>query len=36
MLKSDNCVYINEDIESEGLRLSAPAPGGILLTLEDW
>ena len=36
MLKNDNCVYMNVDIESEGLRLSAPAPGGILLTLEDW
>jgi hypothetical protein len=36
MLKNDNCVYMNVDIESEGLRLSAPAPGGVLISLEDW
>ena len=36
MLKNENCVYLNVDIESEGLRLSAPAPGGVLISLEDW
>jgi hypothetical protein len=36
VLSNDNCVYINLDVESEGLRLSAPAPGGILIKLEDW
>jgi hypothetical protein len=36
LLKNDNCVYLNLDMESEGLRLSAPAPGGVLIKLEDW
>ncbi len=36
VLNNDNCVYINVDIESEGVRLSAPAPGGVLIKLEDW
>ena len=36
VLNNDNCVYINVDMESEGLRLSAPAPGGLLIKLEDW
>ncbi len=36
VLNNDNCVYINIDIESEGVRLSAPAPGGVLIKLEDW
>ena len=36
VLSNDNCVYINVEAESEGVRLSAPAPGGVLITLEDW
>jgi hypothetical protein len=36
MLTNDNCVYINVEVESEGLRLSAPAPGGVLVKFEDW
>jgi hypothetical protein len=36
VLKNDNCVYINVDTETEGLRLSAPAPGGVWISLEDW
>ncbi len=36
VLNNDNCVYINIDIESEGLRLSAPAPGGVLIKFEEW
>jgi hypothetical protein len=36
MLSNDNCVYINVDIESEGVRLSAPAPSGILIKFEEW
>jgi len=36
VLKNDNCVYISVDIETEGVRLSAPAPSGILISLEDW
>ena len=36
VLKNDKCVYINVDIESEGVRLSAPAPGGVLISLEEW
>ena len=34
VLNNDNRVYINVDIE--GVRLSAPAPGGVLIKLEDW
>ncbi len=33
---NDNCVYIYVDIESKGVRLSAPAPGGMLIKLGDW
>jgi hypothetical protein len=36
VLKNDNCVYINVDIDTEGVRLSAPAPSGILIKFEDW
>jgi len=36
VLKNDNCVYMNVDIDTEGVRLSAPAPSGILIKLEDW
>ena len=36
VLNNDNCVYINIDIESEGVRLSAPAPGGVLIKFEEW
>jgi hypothetical protein len=36
LLKNDKCVYLNVDMESEGVRLSAPAPGGVLIKLEDW
>lgn len=36
VLKNDNCVYISVDIESEGVRLSAPAPSGILIKFEEW
>ena len=36
VLNNDNCVYIHVDMESEGVRLSAPAPGGVLFKLEDW
>lgn len=36
LLKNDKCVYLNVDMESEGVRLSAPAPGGVLITLEEW
>ena len=36
VLSNDNCVYINLDMESEGLRLSAPAPGGVLIKFEEW
>ncbi len=31
ILKNKNCVYINAEPETEGLRLSAPAPGGVLI-----
>lgn len=36
VLTNDKCVYINVEGESEGIRLSAPAPGGVLVKLEDW
>ncbi len=36
VLNNGNCVYINVEIESKGVRLSAPAPGGVLIKLEDW
>jgi len=36
LLKNDKCVYLNVDMESEGVRLSAPAPSGVLIKLEDW
>lgn len=36
VLTNDKCVYINVEGESEGVRLSAPAPGGVLVKLEDW
>jgi hypothetical protein len=36
VLSNDNCVYINVETESEGVRLSAPAPGGVFLRFEDW
>ena len=35
-LSNEECVYIKVETESEGLRLSAPAPGGVYITLEDW
>jgi hypothetical protein len=31
-LSNDNCVYINAKADAEGLRLSAPAPGGALIS----
>ena len=31
VLTNDNCVYIEVDAESQGVRLSAPAPGGVLI-----
>ena len=31
ILRNKNCVYIEVDAESEGIRLSAPAPGGVLI-----
>jgi len=36
LLSNDNCVYINADSESEGVRMSAPAPSGILIKLQEW
>jgi hypothetical protein len=36
LLANDRCVYVNIDMESKGIRLSAPAPGGVLIKLEDW
>ncbi len=36
ILKNSNCVYINLEVESTGVRLSAPAPGGVLIKLEEW
>ena len=33
-MSNDNCVYINATADAEGLRLSAPAPGGVLITFE--
>jgi hypothetical protein len=36
VLSNDTCVYINVETESEGVRLSAPAPGGVFLRFEDW
>ncbi len=36
VLSNGNCVYIHAKAESEGIRLSAPAPGGVLIKLEDW
>lgn len=36
VLKNENCVYMNVDIETEGVRLSALAPGGILIKFEEW
>jgi hypothetical protein len=36
LLNNDKCVYINVETESEGLRLSAPAMGGVLIKLENW
>ncbi len=36
LLTNDNCVYLNLDMESEGIRLSAPAPGGVLIKFEEW
>ena len=36
MLTNSNCVYINIEAESEGARLSAPAPGGVLVKFEEW
>ncbi len=35
-LSNDKCVYMKLETESQGLRLSAPAPGGVYITLEDW
>ena len=35
-LSNDKCVYIKLETESQGLRLSAPAPGGVYITLEEW
>lgn len=35
VLKNENCVYIEVSVESEGVRLSAPAPGGVLVKLEE-
>lgn len=35
VLTNGNCVYINMEAESEGVRLSAPAPGGVLVKLEE-
>ena len=35
IMKNKNCVYINAEAESEGLRLSAPAPGGVLVSFSD-
>ncbi len=31
VMTNDNCVYIELDAQSEGIRLSAPAPGGVLI-----
>ncbi len=31
VLSNSNCVYIRAKAESEGVRLSAPAPGGVLV-----
>jgi outer membrane immunogenic protein len=36
VLTNDKCVYINVEGESEGVRLSAPAPGGVMVHFEDW
>ena len=35
VLTNDNCVYIEVDAESQGVRLSAPAPGGVLIEFEE-
>ena len=36
VLSNDNCVYIHVDeMESAGVKLSAPAPGGILIEFEE-
>ena len=35
-LSNDKCVYIQVETESAGLRMSAPAPGGVLIKLEEW
>ena len=34
VLSNDECVYINAKAESKGLKLSAPAPGGVLVKFE--
>ncbi len=36
VLTNDKCVYVNVEAESEGVRLSAPAPGGVLVKFENW
>ena len=35
VLTNENCVYIEVDAESQGVRLSAPAPGGVLIEFEE-
>ena len=36
VLSNDKCVFVHVEAESEGVRLSAPAPGGVLVEFEDW
>lgn len=33
---SSNCVYIHGESATQGVRLSAPAPGGVQIKLADW
>ena len=35
VLTNENCVYIEVDAESQGVRLGAPAPGGVLIEFEE-
>ncbi len=35
VLKNDNCVFIEVDVKSKGVRVSAPAPGSVVVKLEN-
>lgn len=35
VLKNDNCVFVEVDVHSEGVRLSAPAPGTVVVKVEN-